>query len=427
MIKIEVHSTRAVIRSQEPLTVGLKGAKAHFSFGKPWETLIKTAVFRQGDKTVTVADIGTEVTIPWEVLTQPGLPVQIGVYGIDSEGTVAIPTVWTTTQPVRPGTDPEGDPSTEPTPGLWEQMQGKLSSLEESMNTADGITPHIGGNGNWFIGKTDTGMPSRGEDGHDGQDGEPGKDGEDGQPGKDGHTPVKGVDYWTEADKTEMVQQVIAAIGTPVIGKVDESNNILIAGVLDNGTYTVKYENADGTTTTIGEFTVTDSESGDDPGGDVVTITNQLPISTDYDGTVFNGTGYQVGKRINSGGTGLSDVASASSASNPVFVTGFIPCGIGSVVRFKNCYMATTANSTDTSVYGQTIDNFRLMLANSSKGMNQLITWNQLTTSDQITIEQDENGNVIGFTPKNYGVYIRMVLAGDPETAIITVNEEIPV
>lgn len=136
MIKIEVHSTRAVIRSQEPLTVGLRGATARFSFGKPWEPLIKTAVFRQGEKTVTVADIGTEATIPWEVLTAPGLPVQIGVYGTDNTGAIAIPTVWTATQPVRPGTDPEGDPSTEPTPGLWEQLQGKMGSLEQ-LTTAD--------------------------------------------------------------------------------------------------------------------------------------------------------------------------------------------------------------------------------------------------------------------------------------------------
>lgn len=28
----------------------------------------------------------------------------------------------------------------------------------------DGVTPHIGDNGNWFIGKTDTGQPSRGQD-----------------------------------------------------------------------------------------------------------------------------------------------------------------------------------------------------------------------------------------------------------------------
>lgn len=242
-----------------------------------------------------------------------------------------------------------------------------------------------------------------------------------------GPAPVKGVDYWTPADQESIVQQVITALGTPVIGKVDESNNILIAGILDNGTYTVKYENADGTMTTIGEFTVADSESGGgDSGGEVVTITNQIPISTDYDGSVFNGTGYQVGKRINSGGTGLSDVSNAANASNPVFVTGFIPCKSGDAVRFKNCYMATTAQSTDTSVYGQSIDNFRLISANESKTMNWMVQWNQLTTSDKITIEQDENGNVIGFTPISCNGFIRLVLAGDPETAIITINEEIP-
>lgn len=42
-------------------------------------------------------------------------------------------------------------------------------------------------------------------------DGAPGKDGED---GKDGHTPVKGTDYYTEADKAEMVDAVLAALPT---------------------------------------------------------------------------------------------------------------------------------------------------------------------------------------------------------------------
>lgn len=32
----------------------------------------------------------------------------------------------------------------------------------------DGITPHIGGNGNWWIGDTDTGVKAKGEDGKDG-------------------------------------------------------------------------------------------------------------------------------------------------------------------------------------------------------------------------------------------------------------------
>ena len=80
---------------------------------------------------------------------------------------------------------------------------------------ADGITPTIGSNGNWFLGTADTGKPSRGATGA------PGKDGAKGDPGtagKDGHTPVKGTDYWTAADKQEIVNSVIAALpdGTEV-------------------------------------------------------------------------------------------------------------------------------------------------------------------------------------------------------------------
>lgn len=45
--------------------------------------------------------------------------------------------------------------------------------------------------------------------------GAPGKDGEngkDGAPGADGKTPVKGTDYWTAADKEEIVEDVLAAL-----------------------------------------------------------------------------------------------------------------------------------------------------------------------------------------------------------------------
>lgn len=36
---------------------------------------------------------------------------------------------------------------------------------------ADGVTPHIGDNGNWYLGETDTGKPSRGKTGPTGADG----------------------------------------------------------------------------------------------------------------------------------------------------------------------------------------------------------------------------------------------------------------
>lgn len=58
--------------------------------------------------------------------------------------------------------------------GEWEAIPyiiGPQGPQGEKGNTglkgADGITPHIGANGNWFIEETDTGMPSRGEGGAD--------------------------------------------------------------------------------------------------------------------------------------------------------------------------------------------------------------------------------------------------------------------
>ena len=46
---------------------------------------------------------------------------------------------------------------------------------------ADGITPTIGSNGNWYLGDTDTGKPSRGEDGATGATGATGEKGTDGK------------------------------------------------------------------------------------------------------------------------------------------------------------------------------------------------------------------------------------------------------
>ena len=50
----------------------------------------------------------------------------------------------------------------------------------------DGITPHIGENGNWYLGDEDTGKPSRGIQGETGEQGQPGQPGSDGEDGQDG-------------------------------------------------------------------------------------------------------------------------------------------------------------------------------------------------------------------------------------------------
>lgn len=63
---------------------------------------------------------------------------------------------------------------------------------KDGTSGADGVTPHIGDNGNWYIGSTDTGKPSRGVAGAKGSDGANGKDGAQGEKGADGITPSIG-------------------------------------------------------------------------------------------------------------------------------------------------------------------------------------------------------------------------------------------
>lgn len=70
---------------------------------------------------------------------------------------------------------------------LIEELTETLNKLEGGGN---GITPHIGENGNWYIGDEDTGVSAS------------------------GYIPVKGIDYYTEADKNEMVSRVLAALPT---------------------------------------------------------------------------------------------------------------------------------------------------------------------------------------------------------------------
>ena len=57
---------------------------------------------------------------------------------------------------------------------------------EDGVDGKDGVTPHIGVNGDWYIGNEDTGKPSRGERGEKGDKGDKGDTGEKGDKGDKG-------------------------------------------------------------------------------------------------------------------------------------------------------------------------------------------------------------------------------------------------
>ena len=110
---------------------------------------------------------------------------------------------------------PKGDPGAKGDTGAQGAKGDDGAKGDTGPSGADGVTPHIGDNGNWYLGSTDTGKPSRGATGAQGAKGDTGGTGPQGPAG---HTPVKGTDYWTAADKAEMVADVLAALpdGTEV-------------------------------------------------------------------------------------------------------------------------------------------------------------------------------------------------------------------
>ena len=124
--------------------------------------------------------------------------------------------------------------------GAWVNngpLQGAKGA--DGVDGIDGVTPVIGANGNWYLGETDTGKPARGEKGDkgepgaDGAKGDPGETGPQGPTGPQGETgpaPVKGTDYFTEADKQEMAAAAAAQVSVPVSSVDGQTGAVSVAG-----------------------------------------------------------------------------------------------------------------------------------------------------------------------------------------------------
>lgn len=102
-------------------------------------------------------------------------------------------------------------------------INGYIGTEEEwlaSLQGEDGVTPTIGDNGNWFIGETDTGLPSRGIQGEPGQD------------GQDGYTPSASV---SKSGKTATIT-ITDAEGTTTASISDGEDGQDGVGVPSGGT-----------------------------------------------------------------------------------------------------------------------------------------------------------------------------------------------
>ena len=172
---------------------------------------------------------------------------------------------------------------------------------------------------------------------------------------------------------------------------------------------------ADGTTIEIDVLTAID-------GSVIIPFINQVPISIDTDGSVFNGTGYVKDTRLSSSGVTKSQAAA--------YTTGYIPVKNGDVIRIFGCEWGTELNAHSyVCAYGSDFGFLGAMVTSAGKA-----TLTDYVTKIYTNYSKDSSLNVT-FTLNVADVaYIRVCSKGntsgvdyryDPINMIVTVNEEI--
>lgn len=154
-------------------------------------------------------------------------------------------------------------------------------------------------------------------------------------------------------------------------------------------------------------------------------FTNQVPISTDTDGSIFNGVGYKENVRLSSSG-GIS-----GSAQNGSVTTGFMPWyGDTTYLRMKNVEWKNATANYDGHYYVNYYDENKKFLVYLSSGEHVHYT-------HVVTVTRDSNGVETIKWNETYGTtntmlqnvrkakFIRINAHGKGADMIVTINEEI--
>lgn len=483
--RIEVGRTTGICTRRGRIPARIVGASVLVSFTDPvWDKLIKTVAFRGKETRIAEFD-GDVAVIPHEVIPEPGVALYFGIYGHDPDSDLQIPLIEVRLGTTEASTDADADPGAAPTLPIWAQLQKEIDEIKQQgpgpegggnaengatftphvdedgnlswsndkgledpetvnikgKNGNDGITPHIGENGNWWIGEEDTGVSAggqgsggnvdqdqitaavnealaeakasgefdgapgeKGDKGDPGAQGEPGKDGANGKdgspgtPGADGITPHVGSNgNWFIGDNDTGIPTTGPAGGQGLPGTPGEDgkdgtsathswNGTVLTITSASGTSSADLKGAkgdkgdtgakgdkgsqgiqgipgekgdkgnDGADGTV-QIEPLFAESADwlNENGDTSKLyilpdnfvygyfykegtgpayTNRLPLATDTDRTtVLNGVGYVDGYRINSSGV-PKDLSGCQ-------LSGYIPVAQGDIIRIKNLQVYT--------------------------------------------------------------------------------------
>ena len=196
---IRVSGVEAVAVDVKKVTVGLTGAEVVMEYTDPlWNGLTKKVIF-DGAETVSAVETGDRVIIPVEAVRQEGMLLRVGVYGVSSEGNLAIPTIWAEIGNVLPAV-----PGNSVGPGSqalaeWAQILAMIGDLRNltteakanlvaAINEADTIDQKE------MQAAIDKALAQAKESGEfDGPKGDPGEKGEKGDPGENGAPGIQGI------------------------------------------------------------------------------------------------------------------------------------------------------------------------------------------------------------------------------------------
>lgn len=175
-----------------------------FVFSDEYEGLVKKAVFvKVGAEPIEVSIIDDACNIPYEVLNEKKFELRVYAYEVEDDELVLRYSPAFINLFTREGSYIEGGVEPEViTPSQFEQyMQAMNDGLEEVENV-DIDASKTGNTATITI--TDRDGTTKSVQITDGAKGDKGDKGD--------NTPIKGVDYWTEADKAEIVQDVLDSL-----------------------------------------------------------------------------------------------------------------------------------------------------------------------------------------------------------------------
>ncbi len=181
-----------------------------------------------------------------------------------------------------------------------------------------------------------------------------------------------------------------------VVGYVDSDKNIVLTGKLEEGIYTLKYEMEDGTVLPIGNLDLSERPA----------YVNQIPISINETGSIYNGIGYKTGVR-------LSALSWTEKEANGYCLTGFIPYKNGDKIRLKDIPFNVDTDEANANYIAFYDANFQKVCFTTPGWMFKAEEGNGVFA----------NSEVLNGTDK--ASYFRISIKGDLSNSIITINEPI--